>query len=295
VKYPVMEDMSDNLQFTFIYPTNNYPMNPGNFGFDALRYNTSSTYISLLTKYQDPRVYVTAEPASALVTGGKLPTSFEAFVGASPGEDLGTMYVKANSGQYSLINRKRYYDTFTGEPSIQIGYPELCFNIAEAINRGWIAAGPGGKTAEDYYKAGIVASMAFYGIPTSGSLDVHFLHSGASLGTYDTYVVDVSFDLFYNQTGVKYSGNNADGLKEILTQRYIALFRHSGLESYYTYRRTGVPAFSVGPGSGNSDRIAMRFQYQGSEKTANTTNYNAALTAQYGGNDDINGLMWIIK
>jgi hypothetical protein len=62
------------------------------------------------------------------------------------------MYIKANSGNYSLINRHHYYETYTGEPSIQIGYPELCFNIAEAINRGWISDGPKGN-AEDYYTA----------------------------------------------------------------------------------------------------------------------------------------------
>jgi hypothetical protein len=110
-------------------------MSPDNFGFDAQRYNTSATYISLLTQTNDPRVFVTAEPAAALVTAGSLPTSFSAFIGAPPGEDLGQMYVKANSGQYSLINRRHYYQTYTGEPSIQIGYPEMLFNIAEAINR----------------------------------------------------------------------------------------------------------------------------------------------------------------
>ena len=88
------------------------------------------------------------------------------------------MYVKGNSGQYSLINRKHYYETYTGEPSIQIGYPELMFNIAEAINRGWISSGPLGN-AEAYYKEGIKASMAFYGIPESGSLTAYFYQSGA--------------------------------------------------------------------------------------------------------------------
>ena len=44
-------------------------MNPGNFGFDALRYNTSATYVGLLTQLKDPSVYVTTEPATALVKG----------------------------------------------------------------------------------------------------------------------------------------------------------------------------------------------------------------------------------
>ena len=145
--------------------------------------------LGLLTNLQDPRVFVTMEPATALVCSGKSPVSFEAYVGANPGEDLGTMYTKATTGQYSLINRHRYYDTYTGEPSIQIGYPEQCFNIAEAINRGWISG-----DAEDYYKAGMLASWSFYSIPLTGSFTAYFLHPGASLGTYDTYTVEVDFN-----------------------------------------------------------------------------------------------------
>ena len=206
------------------------------------------------------------------------------------------MYVKANSGQYSLINRKRYYQTYTGEPSIQIGYAEQLFNIAEAINRGWISSGPLGN-AEAYYKAGIRVSMAFYGIPDAGSFQVYFLQSGSpgTTAVYNTYSVDADFNAYYNQPVVKYAADAATALTQILKQKYIALFRHSGLESYYTYRRTGVPAFTTGPGTGNSSRIAMRFKYPGSEVTANSSNYSAALSSQFGGNDDINGLMWILK
>lgn len=82
------------------------------------------------------------------------------------------------------------------------------------------------------------------------------------------------------------------GLTQILQQKYLALFRHSGLEAYYNYRRTGVPTFTTGPGTGNGSRIATRFQYPLSERTAN---YQAALASQYGGNDDINGVMYLLK
>ena len=293
-KYPLMESNGDNLQYNYVYPTNNYPQNPGSFGFDALRENTSATYVGLLTKFKDPRVFITSEPATALVAAGTSPTSFAAFVGADPGEDLGTMYIKANSGQYSLINRKHYYDSYTGEPSIQVGYAEQCFNIAEAINRGWIASGKLGD-AEAYYRAGINASFAYYAIPQKGSMTVYFLKPGASLGTYNTYTVDVDLDAYYNQPMVKYSGNSEAGLNQVLTQKYLALFRHSGLEAYYQYRRTGIPTFTTGPGTGNSGRIPLRFQYPGSERSANTANYNAALQSQFSGNDDINGKMWLIK
>ena len=35
---------------------------------------------------------------------------------------------------------------------------------------------------------------------------------------------------------VKYAGSTSDGLTEILQQKYIALFRHSGLEAYKQWR-----------------------------------------------------------
>jgi len=71
-----------------------------------------------------------------------------------------------------------------------------------------------------------------------------------------------------------------------------AEFRHSRLESYFTYRRTGVPNSTTGPGTDNRGRIASRFQYLNSEKTASTKSYQDALQSQYSDNDNINGKLW---
>jgi len=297
-KYPLMVSTGDNLQYNYIYPTNNYPNNPSNFGNDGSRNNCSDTYVGLLTRLHDPRVYATSEPAKALADSIGSTTDFKAFKGANPGEDLGSMYIKSNSGKYSLLNRYRYYRTYTAEPSLEISYQEMCFNIAEAINRGWVVSGVLGN-AENYYIAGIKASMAFFDIPESGNLVVHFFKPSAGISDadpYNEYTVPVDWSTYYNQGTVKYSGNNVAGLKQILEQRYLALFRHSGLESYFTFRRTGIPTFETGPGTGNSGRIAMRFQYPSNEKNTNSANYSAALKAQgFGDNDDINGIMWILK
>ncbi|HSC40533.1 MAG TPA: SusD/RagB family nutrient-binding outer membrane lipoprotein, partial [Chitinophagaceae bacterium] len=122
-----------------------------------------------------------------------------------------------------------------------------------------------------------------------GSTDV------TSAQNYDTYSIPFDWNTYYSQATVKYDGNTNKGLTQILQQRYLALFRQSGLESYYTYRRTGVPAFTTGPGTGNSARIALRFKYPSSETSANSANYKAALQSQYGGNDDINATMWLLK
>jgi hypothetical protein len=292
--YPLMTKSSDNLQFVFVSPTNYYPQTPDNFGQNGSRQNSSQTYISLLTAFQDPRVYTVAEPARYLVdVQGQSPTAFSSFVGADPGLDLGIMYVNAGLGYYSFLNRQRYYSTYTGEPSIQIGYPELMFNIAEGITRGWATG-----NAATFYIAGIQASWASYGVPPTGSFTAYFYRPGSSdvkvLSNYDTYLINTDWNTYYAQPAVQLAGGAA-GITQILQQKYLALFRHSGLESYFTYRRTLVPNFTTGPGTGNGQRIAMRFQYPSSERTANTANYNAALASQYNGNDDINGIMWLLK
>lgn len=214
-KYPLMASSDDNLQYTFVAPTNYYPQNPDNFGQNGSRQNSSQTYIKLLTSFKDPRVYVTAEPARYLVdTKKQSPTDFASFVGADPGLDLGVMYNNAGLQFYSFINRKRYYSTYTGEPSIQIGYPELMFNIAEGINRGWA---PG--NAETYYTAGIQASMAYYGIPVTGSFTAYFYRPGSSsttnIANYDTYAINTNWNTYYTQSAVKYAGG-ATGLTQIL-------------------------------------------------------------------------------
>jgi hypothetical protein len=293
-KYPMMNGSADNLQYRFLAPNNFYPQNPNNFGQSGSRKNTSATYVGLLTQLKDPRVFVTAEPARDLVDNAKQsPTAFTSFVGADAGLDQGIMYNNAALQKYSFINRKHFYSTYEGEPSIQIGYPELMFNIAEGISRGWATG-----NAETYYMAGIKASMTSYGIPEAGNFTAYFYRPGSTdvtnVSNYDTYPITVDFNTYYNQASVKYTADQA-GINRILQQKYLALFRHSGLESYFTYRRTGIPAFTTGPGTGNGNRIAQRFRYPSAERTSNAKNYQAALDAQFGGNDDINGIMWILK
>ena len=97
------------------------------------------------------------------------------------------------------------------------------------------------------------------------------------------------------QTNVKYAGNTAEGYKQILNQKYIAFFQNSNYEAYFNWRRTGMPTFLFGVGTGNGGKIPMRFQYPNSEKTTNAINLNTAITAQFAGKDDINSTIWIIK
>lgn len=232
-----------------------------------------------------------AEPARGIAeANGYAITDYRNFIGASSGEDQGVMLDKVQKGLYSLIGRNRYYSGYTAENTFIISYPELCFIKAEGINRGWATG-----DAESWYKKGIQASIAFYGIK-DGSNVVTFLKKDGKLGEFETYNVNFTFETdYYAQPVIKYAGNTAAGLTQILTQKYLAFFRNSGFEAYYQYRRTGIPEFLVGPGTGNSQRIPKRFQYPTIERTTNGENLKQALLRQYSGIDDINLAPWIVK
>ena len=300
-KFPILEGMTDNMQYMYNNQFNKYPINPDNFGFDATRYNYSSTFLNTLSQLRDPRVFIVAEPAGAKLKAGLMPTDYDAFVGANPAQDLGDMSAKAGTdngpgylpGEYSFFNRRRFYSTYIAENCIQFGYPEMCFNIAEAINRGWVTG-----EAEDWYKKGIQASHSFYGLK-NGENDVFFFKAGGSPGNsgdYNKYSIGFSWDTYYNQAAVKYAGSTS-GLNQILLQKYLAFFQNSGWEAFFNYRRTGIPSFAQGgPGTGNSGRIPKRFQYPPSESSTNGENLKAALSRQFaGGKDDINNEIWVIK
>jgi len=287
-KYPLLTGMADNLQFVHNSTQNKYPRNQDNFGQNATRENMAKTYVDLLVARKDPRVFVVAEPATAKLATGLKPTDYAAFVGASSGEDLQDMSTKVLKGEYSFQNRKRYYTSYAPEPVFMVGYAEMLFNIAEGINRGWSTG-----NADDFYQKGIAASMGFYGLK-DGDNTVTFSRDGG-IANFDNYTVKVNVNDYLAQPLVKYAGNNATGLEQILTQKYIAFFQNSGLEAFYNQRRTGVPAFLTGVGTGNSSRIPKRWLYPQNERTTNGTNLTAALTSQYSGKDDINETMWLLK
>jgi hypothetical protein len=84
-------------------------------------------------------------------------------------------------------------------------------------------------------------------------------------------------------------------LNKILLQKYLAFFQNSGWEAYYNYRRTGIPAFSTGVGIGNNGQIPKRWTYPSSEQQRNAANLQATLQSQFSGNDNINGVMWLVQ
>ncbi len=285
-KYPVLSGLSDNLQYTFNAAYNPYPKNPTSLGRDGTRENVGSAFLDLTSSLNDPRTFIAGTPAPAKLLAGKLFTDYTAYVGAPAGLSMSDLGVNAQGGEYSYINALRYSFDFAGskaEPAIIIGYPELCFNMAEGINRGWATG-----NASTWYNNGITASMNFLGITEGSSITVGNLTGTTTYGSVD----NISIAAYLAQATVQYLPG-ATGLTQILNQKYIAFWQNSNWEAFFNQRRTGVPIFSAGPGSGNANKIAKRWQYPRAEADANTANYNAAIQSQFSGVDDLNGVLWI--
>lgn len=291
VKYPVMTGNADNLVFKYT-SVNNYPaLASAPYTGNA---NICKTYLDLMVSKKDPRVFVVATPAPAQLAApnSKSYSDFTAFVGADPNLGLGSLLNNSNSGQYSFASWNYYAKgNSVGalvEPFVLIGYPELCFNIAEAYNRGWAGGTPDDANAAIWYGRGIDASLGTYKL-TQGQTYSVADKAGNAYGP-------VTIDITTFKANVAYAGGAA-GLQQILEQKFIAFFQNSGWEAFYNQRRTGFPAFGQGgAGIGTaSGKLPRRWQYPVGEQNENSVNWKAAVQSQFGGNDDVMQDTWLTK
>lgn len=283
--YPLMSGNGDNLKF--VYNTaNSYPRQPtnGNNNYQ----NIGSTYLKLTAASQDPRTFIVATPAPAELAKGKTVDDFTAYVGSDISDGIDLLLNNSTAGKYSFTNFLRYYSSSTGpEPYVILGYAEMNFNIAEGIVRGWAP----GADASLYYNRGVKASLDFYGLKEEDVLKVGDL-SGKQLGTVTVKISD-----FLANANVVFKGENADGLEQILNQKYIAFFQNSGLEAFYNQRRTGFPSTFIKTGAGLNaqEKLPLRWQYPVDEVTYNTAHVNEAIQRQFDGTDDVYAKMWLLE
>jgi hypothetical protein len=296
--YPIMTSNLDNLIYKFDPTYSLYPLTLQGLKPYSNNLNVCATFLSLTTAAQDPRTFIAAAPANNSVKSLPTPIDFSNRFDLFPGTDIGQPQVvlATTADNFSKTNYSRYFastDGSTCESAIVIGYPELCFNIAEGLNRGWAAGNDG-----SWYLKGINASLNFYAAATNGIADgstitIYSYNGSTKLGT-----ATISFATFLSNSNVVYMGNgSAGGLTQILQQKYVAMWQNSGMEAYFNWRRTGVPVFSQG-GSGigtSNNNLQLRWMYDNNEITGNPTNYNSAIQSQYGGKDDVTQNIWAVK
>jgi hypothetical protein len=283
-EYPLFRTIADNWNYTFLPVTNRYPTQF--LRLYALETTVSKTILDLLKNNNDPRIFIAATPAPGQITAGKKADDFEAYNGSDNSRSQVALFAESQStkGIYSYVNYIRYLrgPDFIAEPYIMCGYSEMCFNIAEAANRGWLTA-----DAAKYYEDGVKASLLFYGIAQGTKLTISG-PTGAVSGEATANVNDFL-------AKVKYVGNSADGLKQILEQKYVAFWQNSGWEAFYQFRRTGIPKFSEGASTNAQGKIPSRWLYPVREVVNNPINAKLAIDKQFGGTDDVFAKMWLIK
>ncbi|MDN5287947.1 MAG: hypothetical protein JWR38_4221 [Mucilaginibacter sp.] len=270
-QYPLILTNADNFQL--VYNTsdvsNNYPLWPSNgiVLYKDVRNTLGSTYVNIIQKTKDPRIFVIALPTDSAKASGdpNYATEFTSFRGGKTGDLQSTLKNQSVAGLLSQINFYYWEAGPAGIPFVEVGASETNFSIAEAINRGWVSG-----DASIYYNQGISESMKFYGITNTTTIN-NFTTQNA------------------------YAGNTPTGLTQILEQKYVAFFENSGREAYYNFRRTGVPKFDIGPSNANSNTIPTRWAYPVGEYTTNTVNVKAAIQSQFSGADTQNGVTWQIK
>lgn len=243
----------------------------------------SSEIIDRLKQYQDRRLFFYASPSALQISNGKQVSDFDAYVGIDPSLAFGDIADLKKKNDYSKLN-DRYTELVSGEPTQQYSYAHLCFVIAEAAARGWVA-----ESTVDWYKKGIEASMKFIADNTPNT--TQFTHN---MPLDATYIAD-AIGTYATQFPL---GKEAQ-IEAIITQKYLASFLQGRINPYYDYRRTGYPKWKINPASSlNADdptKIPSRWRYPASEYNYNGENLDAALARQYEGKDEINQLMWILK
>lgn len=250
---------SATLQLPTVTPYNFVSLTERSGDFQV-KYLNSTLYDVFKSTGDTARLSTYFDPAANATSGA---FSFSNY-GGMP------LVVDATTDQMHAASNFSHRFTTGSNPALiraqSITYAEQEFILSEAALKGFISGGT--TAAKDYYNQGIIG--AFQGL-------------GLSAGDASNYLThpSVSFD----------NSSMDTALQQIITQKWISNI-NNGFEGWIEYRRTGYPDFQTG-GAANLNKgvIPSRFLYPTSEKTINSTNYNAELQSM-GGSENTTYKAW---
>lgn len=169
---------------------------------------------------------------------------------------------------------------------------EAAFLKAEGALRGWNMGG----TAQDFYEEGIRLSFEQWSV--SGA-ETYLANSSATPEDY----TDLSGKGYDSNLASKITiawdsaAEFEKNLERIITQKWIANWRATGIEGWFEFRRTGYPQLlATGANLSNGviaeDGFARRLQYPINELTNNTANYREAVNDLLKGADNMATRVW---
>ncbi len=258
-QYPIFNHLNESAFLHFVDSKGNqYP----NFNNNSMQtaYYLEESFVNRLADLKDTRLFRFAAMKNNRPDNDV--NNFENYGGLYGSALMNQNTQKAVNGLASRVNSRYYLDPIN-EPGVLLSYWSIQFVLAEAAERGWIAANP-----TPFYEEGIRASFAFFNAQMPEG--------------------------YLTQEKVVLGGTN--NIERILTQKHIASFMNSGWQIFYDNRRTGFPKFNIdGGGVLNQGRLPKRWMYPASEATNNNTNLEEAVNRQFNDGDTINGEMWLIK
>ena len=171
-------------------------------------------------------------------------------------------------------------------------YPEVCFLMAEAVERGFVS---GSGTAKDWYEKGVKASFLNWGISDADA--TAYLASAAK----NTWGTSANYD--------DATGNGNTKLEKIITQKYIANYPDQAYQAWDDKRRLNLPAFDIpkyiDPGAGtypsnskdikNPENFISRMTYPQSESLINNAKYLEGVAQLRDGDKTSSPLWWASK
>ena len=277
-QFPIILAIADDAAMSFAGNSNDDSF-PANTTYDASasnyrRLKMAATFVNKLLDLKDPRIAVWANKVQIpLVVDANLPKGTDriengkrllapdkvvgrdvnthqeyvglptAIIGGASYNLSPTAEQAANNPHVSWLND--IYKQAKGPllKSRLVSTAEVRFILAEAALKGWSVGGD----AKTHYLAGIKASFDTWG----------------TAAAYNTYITN---------KGVAFEGI----LDQIIEQKWIASWTAS-TEAWMDYKRTGLPALTVGPASIRKV-LPVRFYYMLDERNLNKVNTEAAMS-----------------
>lgn len=251
-----IESNDDNFVYTFYGNADNENPLYTNIVTEGRKdFCPSTDIVDIMNKYNDPRraAYFTKN-ADGIYKG--IPLGITS-------SDV-TNYNKDNSD----FNPNMYKQ---GAPFIIFSAARTRLVEAEAALRGWIDA-----DAKTLYEEGVRLSIAAKFDLVSG-----------------TAPSESEISAYLAQSGVAFTGTDAEKLSLIATQRYINGYFEDGIEAWSDWRRLDAPDLTIGPSS-LLEHIPYRCTYDNNDRSESTAAYEAADKEQGADNTDTR-VWWDVK
>jgi hypothetical protein len=277
-QFPLILAIGDDATMGFAGNSNDDSW-PANAVYDASasnyrRIKMAATFVNKLLELKDPRIAVWANKVQIpLVVDANLPKGTDRI-------ESGKRLLSPDKVVGRDVNTNQDY---VGLPTAIIG--GASYNLSPTAEQG--ANNPHVSWLNDIYKQAkgpllrsrlvttaevrfILAEAALNGWSVAGDAKTHYL-AGVK-ASFDTWGTAAGYATYITNKGVAYEGT----LSQIIEQKWISSWT-SATEAWLDYRRTGLPALTVGPAAIRKV-LPVRFYYMLDERNLNKVNTEAAMS-----------------